>query len=127
MKNNPNKSGVNDRIAEIMSKVGITQKGLADYLAISQPAVSLYLRGRIPPADVLLKIAKLGGTTIEWLLFGESEETDPSLIKKVSENQQSYWTKQELFDIWERLPKKIRQDVLILLQDLVRQLEKNVS
>lgn len=127
MKNNPNKSGVNDRIAEIMSKVGITQKGLADYLAISQPAVSLYLRGRIPPADVLLKIAKLGGTTIEWLLFGESEETDPGLIKKVSENQQSYWTKQELFDIWERLPKKIRQDVLILLQDLVRQLEKNVS
>jgi transcriptional regulator with XRE-family HTH domain len=122
-----NKSNVGKRIAKIMIRVGINQKGLADYLGISQPAISLYLKGRIPPADVLLQIANLGGTTVEWLLSGETEENDSGKVNRVSENAQVYGTKLVLFDIWERLPNQIRQDVLVLLQDLVKQFEKKVT
>ncbi|OPX32562.1 hypothetical protein B1H10_07425 [candidate division KSB1 bacterium 4484_188] len=43
------------RIRHVMQQEGLTQKDLAALLHISQPAVSLYLKGRMPPADTLKK------------------------------------------------------------------------
>ncbi len=58
------------RIDRLREEKGMTQLQLARALNISQPAVSKYLADRLPPADVLWKLAKLGDTTIEWLLTG---------------------------------------------------------
>jgi transcriptional regulator with XRE-family HTH domain len=102
------------RIKEIMKRVGITQKGLADYLSISQPAVSLYLQGRIPPADVLLKIAELGGTTVEWILSGTPGQSMETL--KVEEQKAIYGSELLLLELWKKLPENVRQTVLKLLQ-----------
>lgn len=110
---------VSGRIKEIMKRVGITQKGLADYLNISQPAVSLYLQGRIPPADVLLKIARLGGTTVEWILTGAGEPFNE--LPKILEQQAAYGSEAALFELWNKLPENVRQTVLKLLQHLAEQ------
>ncbi|MCK4895076.1 MAG: helix-turn-helix transcriptional regulator, partial [Calditrichia bacterium] len=58
-----NKTALSKRIREVIKKRGMTQQDLASLLQISQPAISLYLRGRIPPADILYKIARIGKTT----------------------------------------------------------------
>lgn len=108
---------MSDRIQQIMKKVGITQKGLADYLNISQPAISLYLQGRVPPADVLLKIAQLGDTTIEWILTGE---TDPSQkIFKVGEEKIVYGSDRILHELWSQLPENTRHTFITLLKQFV--------
>jgi len=110
---------VSARIKDIMKRVGITQKGLADYLNISQPAVSLYLQGRIPPADVLLKIAGLGGTTVEWILTGKSESSKE--ILKIEEQRAAYGSEVLLIELWKQLPDNVRQTILKLLQHFADQ------
>ena len=50
----------------------LNQDKFAHKLAITQSMVSKYEKGEIiPPAQILLKIAKLGKTTIEGILEGE--------------------------------------------------------
>jgi len=111
------KSSVGSRIAMIMKKAGITQRQLADSLGISQPAVSLYLQGRLPPPDVLLKIARLGNTTMEWLLTGEG--SPPSPATGVGEPTPSYFPHARLLTLWSALPPAIREDLLRLMQHLL--------
>ena len=72
--NIPNISSKDDilkRIKFIFHSSGLNQSRFAKQLNISQAAVSKYLNERIPPPDILLKIAYLGNTTIEWLLTGK--------------------------------------------------------
>ena len=74
-----NKKQIGKRIRQIMGQLDVTQQELADLLGVSQPAISIYLKGRMPPPDVLLQIARLGGTTVEWILTGDKgPEKDPS-------------------------------------------------
>lgn len=110
---------MSERIQQIMKRVGITQKGLADYLNISQPAISLYLQGRMPPADVLLKIARLGDTTIEWILSGEIEPIKK--IYKINEQTFAYGSEHLLHELWNQLPNNVRQTFLNLLKQFVEQ------
>lgn len=62
---------ITERVNFIRREANLNQEQLAAKLHISQPAVSKYLKDRIPPADILLKLANLGGTTIEWILTGQ--------------------------------------------------------
>ena len=90
---------VTRRIESIRRQKGWTQEELARLLGISQPAVSKYLRDRIPPATILLRLARLGNTTMEWLLSGEKSylyettrvreksvfyDADYSVVKKIA-------------------------------------------
>lgn len=104
------------RIQQIMASAGITQKGLADYLGISQPAVSLYLRGRVPPAEVLLQIAKLGNTTVEWLLTGENAPESSAL--QVGEPREAYGNQVVLLKLWGKLPEALQRDLLTLMRHM---------
>lgn len=104
------------RIREIMKQAGLTQKELADYLNISQPAVSLYLQGRVPPAAVLLKLAQLGNSSIEWILTGRRKPAVPEM--KVGEPPSPYGEEGLLLRLWRKLPRQIRRDVLALLKHL---------
>ncbi len=62
-----------NRINLIRLQNELNQQQLARHLGISQPAVSKYLKNRIPPAEILFKLARLGATTVEWLLTGKKE------------------------------------------------------
>ena len=46
-------------------------KEIAMLLGVSNPAVTAYLRGRVPPAEKLVEIAKSTGCNLHWLLTGD--------------------------------------------------------
>ena len=87
------------RVSEICNRInglrleqGWNQQEMARHLKVSQPAVSAYLRDRIPPPEILLRLARLGNTTIEWILTGEKSYKylpDPTDIAGLSV-QESY-------------------------------------
>ena len=70
---NINKKDAGRRIKKIrVIDLDMSQKQFAEKLGITQPMVSKYEKGEtIPPAQILLKIAKLGKTTVEKILEGE--------------------------------------------------------
>jgi transcriptional regulator with XRE-family HTH domain len=102
------------RIREIMRKKNMTQQQLSTLLGISQPAVSLYLQGRMPPADVLYQIAQLDNTSVEWLLTGQ--EMEKSLVK---EKTTVYGDQYVLMKLWDRLPSPIQKDLLNLMHHIL--------
>lgn len=69
---NINKKKAGRRIKKIrVIDLDLNQKQFAKKLGITQPMVSKYEKGEIiPPAQVLLTIAKLGKTTVEKILEG---------------------------------------------------------
>jgi len=68
-----NKKEIGRRIKKIrVIDLDMNQNKFARKLAVTQSTVSRYEKGEvIPPGDILLKIAKLGKTTIEGILEGE--------------------------------------------------------
>jgi len=70
---NINKKNAGRRIKKIrVIDLDLNQKQFAKKLGITQPMVSKYEKGEIiPPAEILLTIAKLGKTTMEKILEGE--------------------------------------------------------
>lgn len=70
---NINKKNAGRRIKKIrVIDLDLNQKQFAKKLGITQPMVSKYEKGDIiPPAQILLRIAKLGKTTVDQLLEGE--------------------------------------------------------
>lgn len=70
---NLNRKEIARRIKKIRAiDLDMNQKRFAKRLGISQPMVSKYEKGQvIPSAEILLKIARLGKTTVEKILEGE--------------------------------------------------------
>lgn len=50
----------------------------AEELGIGPSTYSHYESDRLPPADILLRAARLTGTRLEWLITGEGEPAEPS-------------------------------------------------
>ena len=72
-------SEVCERIRALRERLGYTQAELASLLAdpktgrpLSQAAVKNYEARNVPEAHVLLQIARLGDSTVDWLLTGAS-------------------------------------------------------
>ena len=109
-------SEVTRRIESIRRQKGWTQEELARLLGISQPAISKYLRDRIPPATVLLRLARLGNTTVEWLLSGKKSYLyEPS---RVREKTVSYDAEYLLAQKIAALPPRLREAVETLVDFL---------
>jgi len=107
------------RLDEIRKRLGLSQEQLASELGTSQPAVSKYLRDRIPPADVLLKMARLGQTTVEWILTGDKTYLyEAAQSSAVREPQNGYDTDMQLARDIAQLPAEIRTALIILIRTL---------
>ena len=106
---------VSERINNIMQKLSLNQKQLADLLGITQPAVSKYLKNRPPPANILYKIAQLSGKSMEWFLTGDLE----SMIYKVSEPENTYDGRLKLEKKISLLPKEIYQRLEQLVDSIL--------
>lgn len=103
---NINKKQVGRRISTIRKRNFLTLIEFAEKVGASKSSVSDWEKGfRLPPESVLFKIAIMGNTSVDKLLYGddinEIEELYKSLIK---------------------LPKKELIDLLIRVKE-----EKNVS
>jgi transcriptional regulator with XRE-family HTH domain len=107
------------RIHFILSEKGFTQRQFAGQLGISQAAVSKYLSGRVPPAEVLLKIAKMGNTSMEWILTGEmAYKSSTTNFGVVSDKKNEYGAHHTLAQKIKALP----PDTRFALQTLVERL-----
>jgi predicted transcriptional regulator len=115
----PDQTKVSERIDSIMQKLSLNQKQLAELLGVTQPAVSMYLSNRIPPAHILLKLSQLSGRTIEWILTGNIA----SMIYKVSEPKTAYGERLILEKKISLLPKEIYKR----LEDLVDSILDNTQ
>ena len=69
-----NKMDMGRRIKEIRKKARLRQWQLAEILGTTQSAVHKYEHGVIPEPRRLVKLARLGNTTIEWILTGQHWE-----------------------------------------------------
>ena len=108
------------RIRLTKKKLGVTQEEFAHLLGITQPAVSNYLNGRIPPGPVLLKIAQIGSVSLEWLLTGEGDTK-----QRVSENKMFYQAGEQLAKKINQLPPELQKTLEILIDHLVRLYSKD--
>jgi len=81
---------ITERIDYIRRQNNLNQEQLAAQLHISQPAVSKYLKNRVPPADILLKLADLGSTTIEWILTGKKNHFYTAETLQVADPKSPY-------------------------------------
>lgn len=111
-------SDTGKRIKQIMQAQQLTQKELADFLEISQPAVSVYLKGRQPPADILFRLAQLGNTTMEWLLTGEASSGTVRTTDRIREQRSPYGRQTVFLQLWEQLPAPVQMNLLNLMRHL---------
>lgn len=99
-------SAVCSRIDSIRRQKQLSQEQLAQTIQVSQPAISRYLRDRIPPAVVLLRLARLGQTSIEWILCGDAGQDSENYI---SEPRASYGGQEDCGTLLKHMPTDMRQ------------------
>jgi len=78
-----------ENLKDLLDSKEIEVKELAHGTGISKNTLDNYLSGQksIPNAENAVKIAKFLGTTVEYLVTGDFEETSPSLeISKIVKN-----------------------------------------
>lgn len=109
------------RIDWLRREKGLTQEAMAAALNISQPAVSKYLRDRLPPADILYRIARLGGTTMEWIMTGHKDYLPAQSDARVREQAGIYDTDWQLIQQLNGLAEEQRQAVVQLIRSLANQ------
>lgn len=83
------------RMKELISKKGISQKQLAKISGLTESTISHYVRGeRIPRGVNLIKIAKALDTTTDYLL-GNEENDDFDYVKSLIARNSSRMTNDE--------------------------------
>jgi transcriptional regulator with XRE-family HTH domain len=106
---------VSERIDAVMQELSLNQKQLAGKLGITQPAVSMYLSDRVPPAHILLNLAQLSGRTMEWFLTGNVD----TMIYNVSEPKTTYGDRLKLEKKISLLPKEIYKRLESLVDSII--------
>ncbi len=64
------------RIAELLTQLNMTQRELAEKVAVTEVSMSRYIKGdRVPKGPVIANIATALHTTTDYLLNGNSSES----------------------------------------------------
>lgn len=69
-----NKKEIGKRIKRLRKEKDLKQWQMADILGATQPAIHKYENGILPEVKRLLELARIGNTTIEWILTGRHWE-----------------------------------------------------
>lgn len=100
----------------------LTQTEFAKILGIKkQNYISRYESGRIPPHDILLKIAEHGRVTVDWLLTGRQEGREPGF--ETRETMPSYGKgrlDRKINELCRRLKPEDKKVLLRLLKGMVK-------
>ncbi|KYG91232.1 hypothetical protein A0U40_15995 [[Bacillus] sp. KCTC 13219] len=62
-----------ERLKIALKDAGYTQKKATESLGLSKNAITNYVAGRIPDAQILYKLARLCSVSMEWLLTGDDD------------------------------------------------------
>jgi len=81
--------GLGKRIQELRKNAKYSQVELADQIGISKSQMIRYEnKGVQPPADILNKIADLFGTSVDFIINGDTEEKAKATLKNTTLLQQ---------------------------------------
>jgi transcriptional regulator with XRE-family HTH domain len=69
-----NKKEIGRRIKQLRKEKDLKQWQMADILGATQPAIHKYENGILPEVKRLLELARIGNTTVEWILTGQHWE-----------------------------------------------------
>ena len=124
-------ASVGQRIRSVRKGLKITQAQFGRRLGIIPLSVARYEAGRVPRADVLERIARFGGVTTSWLLYGERNsdsllQTEPvisEMSQKILEVVQPDWTSTP----WVRLPARYRKRYEERVKDAVARLKRELE
>lgn len=83
-----------------------TLEEFARLVGVTAPAILRYEAGRIPRSDILVRIAKVGRKTVEWLLHGEKGRLPESVSEPPT-----------LYHRLDRSHQKLLKDVEALIQE----------
>ena len=72
------------RIKKLRKDAGLRQWQLAEMIGATQPAIHMYERGVLPEPRRLLELARIGNTTVEWILTGRHWENGSEQIQRPS-------------------------------------------
>jgi transcriptional regulator with XRE-family HTH domain len=78
-----------DRIQDLRKQKGLTQEALAKKAGTSLTQMARYeKKGIQPPADVLMKLATIFGTTVDFIVNGATEDKAKAQLKDAELLQQ---------------------------------------
>src|SRR5215510_10800009 len=89
-----NKKEIGKRIKRLRKEKGLKQWQMADLLGATQPAVHKYENGILPEVKRLLELARIGNTSMEWILTGRHWEQGSEERERIPE---------EIFRLAERI------------------------
>jgi len=80
-----NKKEIGKRIKRLRKEKGLKQWQMADLLGATQPAVHKYENGILPEVKRLLELARIGNTSMEWILTGRHWEQGSEERERIPE------------------------------------------
>ena len=78
------KSAVGSRIKQLRKSRGLRQWQMAKILGATHPAVHKYENGIVPEVKRLLEIARIGNTSVEWILTGRHWDNGSSEMDRMN-------------------------------------------
>lgn len=78
------KAVIGERIKFLRKSKGLRQWQMAQMLGATQPAIHKYENGILPEVKRLLEIARIGNTSIEWILTGRHWENGSKQIDRLA-------------------------------------------
>jgi transcriptional regulator with XRE-family HTH domain len=78
------KKEIGKRIKRLRKEKDLKQWQMADILGATQPAIHKYENGILPEVKRLLELARIGNTTIEWILTGRHWENGSEARERIS-------------------------------------------
>lgn len=78
------KAVIGDRIKALRKAKGLRQWQMAEKLGATQPAIHKYENGILPEVKRLLELARIGSTSIEWILTGRHWENGSTQMERLT-------------------------------------------
>ncbi|WP_341301539.1 helix-turn-helix domain-containing protein [Lysinibacillus sp. FSL H8-0500] len=108
-----------ERLKMALKAAGYTQKKATEELELSKNAITNYVAGRIPDAQILYKLAQLCSVSMEWLLTGEDHPSHST------EKENSY--EMELLQLFRRLSQEDQLRTLGYIESSIDKQDKKAS
>ena len=103
------KKVIGERIKALRKKNGLRQWQMAELLCATQPAVHKYENGILPEVKRLLELARVGNTSIEWILTGRHWENGATEMDRLDRS---------IYDLADQLRSLSEEDRTILSEAL---------
>lgn len=107
-----------ERLKQLREEKKMTQVRLAIELGVSQETISGYEIGKaVPPADMLVKLANVLDTSVDYILGRTNDKRFVKLLKSDLSNQE-----QEIISIFRKLPQNKKERLLGFIDGLSEEL-----